>query len=133
MGHQLNRSFTLKANLELAAPTASGVIMALGSRFSGWSLFLEEGRPVFVFARSLKPQDTTRIAASSALGSGAVSVELRFTTQGAGKPARIPPTVEIDSPGWFEIVDPSAEPSLAVRGTIGARAGQWGGNAAPGT
>ena len=40
---------------------------------------------------------------------------------GAGKPARIPPAVEIDAPGWFDIVDPSVQPTLEVRGTIGAR------------
>jgi arylsulfatase A-like enzyme len=88
MGPQLNRSFTLKADLDLAGPAASGVVMAMGSRFSGWSLFLEKGRPVFVFARSIRPKDTTRIMASEALGEGATSLELRFTTTGSGKPAR---------------------------------------------
>ncbi len=35
--------------------------------------------------------------------------------------ARIPPTVEIRSPDWFDIVDPRAQPVLDVRGTIAAR------------
>ncbi|MBK7977536.1 MAG: hypothetical protein IPK07_31180 [Deltaproteobacteria bacterium] len=39
----------------------------------------------------------------------------------AGRPARIPPAVEIDAPDWFEIVDPSARSSVEVRGTIAAR------------
>lgn len=87
MGPQLNRSFTLKADLKLDKPDASGVVMALGSRFSGWSLFLEDGRPVFVFARSIKPEDTTRIAATTALPVEATSLELHFTATGPGKPA----------------------------------------------
>ncbi|MCB2075784.1 MAG: arylsulfatase [Novosphingobium sp.] len=86
MGHQLNGSFTLDADIVLAGPAASGVIAALGSRFAGWSLFLEEGRPVFVYARSTKPEDTVRIAAGNALESGAARVSLRFVSQGPGRP-----------------------------------------------
>ncbi|MFN7950885.1 MAG: S8 family serine peptidase, partial [bacterium] len=37
------------------------------------------------------------------------------------EPARIPPAVEIQAPGWFDIVDPRARPSLDVSGTIAAR------------
>lgn len=95
MGPQLNRSFTLKADLSLDGQGASGVVMALGSRFAGWSLFLEQGRPVFVFARSVKPQDTTRIAASEPLSKSLTSLELRFTATGPGRPAR----AEISSGG----------------------------------
>jgi arylsulfatase len=87
MGPQLNRSFTLTAEVDLAGPSASGVVMALGSRFSGWSLFLENGRPAFVFARSLKPQDTSRIAAVTALQEGAHKLQLQFSAQGPGRPA----------------------------------------------
>lgn len=95
MGPQFNRSFTLKANLTLDGPMASGVVMALGSRFAGWSLFLEEGRPVFQFARSILKRDTTRIAATTPLPAGTNDLELRFSTQGPGKPSR----AEISSNG----------------------------------
>jgi arylsulfatase len=63
--------------------------MALGSRFSGWSLFLEQGRPVFVYARSIRPQDVTRIAAKESLGGGEVRLHLRFETQGPAKPGHV--------------------------------------------
>ncbi|WP_254515772.1 hypothetical protein [Novosphingobium sp. G106] len=40
------RSFTLDADVATAKPDASGVVIAVGSHFGGWSLFLEkEGRP----------------------------------------------------------------------------------------
>ena len=87
MGKQLNGSFTLKAMMTLNKPGASGVVAALGSRFSGWSLLLDEGRPVFVHARSVRPQDVTRITASEPLEPGLVEIELRLVSNGVGKPA----------------------------------------------
>ncbi|MCB2060007.1 MAG: arylsulfatase [Novosphingobium sp.] len=87
MGHQLNGSFTLEAEIDLDGPAASGVILALGSRFAGWSLFLEEGRPVFVYARSTKPEDTVKIASLHPLKQGAADLSLRFVSQGRGRPA----------------------------------------------
>jgi arylsulfatase len=88
MGAHLNRGFNLKADIELPAAGTSGVIMALGSRFSGWSLFLEQGRPVFRFARSIRPGDTTSVTSAKALPQGANGLELRFVADGPARPAR---------------------------------------------
>jgi arylsulfatase len=44
-----NRSFSIAAELEIPTPGASGVILAQGGRFGGWSLWLQEGRPRFSY------------------------------------------------------------------------------------
>ncbi len=88
MWPSLNGSFTLDADVVLDRPDSSGVVLALGSHFAGWSLFLEKGRPVFVYARSTKPSETIRIAADSALVAGPNRLTLRFASQGPFRPAR---------------------------------------------
>ncbi len=44
-----NRSFSITAELEMPASGASGVILAQGGRFGGWSLWLKDGRPRFSY------------------------------------------------------------------------------------
>lgn len=85
----VGRSFTITAQLHLDKPDASGAIMALGSHFGGWSLYLDHGRPSFVFARSTKPEEVARVAAAKALPAGSTSIRLRFATSGFGKPAEV--------------------------------------------
>ena len=85
----VGRSFTITAQLHLDKPDASGAIMALGSHFGGWSLYLDHGHPSFVFARSTKPEEVARVAAAKALPPGSTSIRLRFATSGFGKPAEV--------------------------------------------
>lgn len=81
----IGRSFTLDADVRLDKPDASGAIFALGSRFGGWSLFLDQGRPTLVYAYSTHPGDITRIAASEAVPSGAGKLRLTFASEGMGR------------------------------------------------
>jgi len=76
------RSFTLDADLTLD-DKASGVVVANGSMFGGWSFFLDQGRPTLVQAFSQKPEDQTRIAADAPLGGGQHHLRLAFKTEGA--------------------------------------------------
>lgn len=76
-------SFRLDAEFDLAKPQASGVIAALASHFAGWSLYLDRGRPTFVYARSTNPKDVYRFAAPHALPAGPAKLRLAFT---AGPP-----------------------------------------------
>jgi arylsulfatase len=85
----IGRSFTIDAELELASGQASGVVMALGSRFAGWTLFLENGKPTFVYAPSLEAEKVTRIASEQALPGGAARLRLTFAQEGLGKPANV--------------------------------------------
>jgi arylsulfatase len=44
-----NRSFTIEADVDLAADASDGAIVVQGGRFGGWSLYLHEGRPAFTY------------------------------------------------------------------------------------
>ena len=44
-----NRSFSITADVELAENNAQGIILTQGGRFAGWSFFLEEGKPTYVY------------------------------------------------------------------------------------
>ncbi|TCM19392.1 arylsulfatase [Novosphingobium sp. PhB165] len=83
------RSFTLNADLKLDTGTASGAVMAFGSRFGGWSLYLDKGRPSFVAARSTDPDEITRVVADRALPQGAVTLTMRFAVEALGGPATV--------------------------------------------
>jgi len=81
------RPFTLEADLVLDKADASGVVMALGSRFGGWSLWLDRGVPVFTWARSTDPQEVQTVRASRPLPQGGSRLTLRFATKAPGGPA----------------------------------------------
>jgi arylsulfatase len=83
------RSFTLEADVKLDSAAASGAVMAYGSHFGGWSLFLEDGHPVFVGARSTDPKEITRIRAHRALPQGATKLRMRFAVAQMGGPATV--------------------------------------------
>lgn len=82
------RSFTLDAQLRPAKPDASGVVMAVGSHFGGFSLFLDRGKPTFVYARSTAPNHIYRIVTERSLPSGMARLRLRFVSEGPNKAAR---------------------------------------------
>jgi arylsulfatase len=73
------QTFQLEAEFELAKPRSSGVITALASRFAGWSLFVDQGQPIFVYARSTNPKDIFRFASSDRLPEGRAKLRLKFT------------------------------------------------------
>lgn len=73
-------SFSMKAQLDLPSDS-EGVVMAMGGRLGGMSLYLLDGRPVFAY-QSID-QQTTRIAASQPLPAGASDLLLEFQRKGA--------------------------------------------------
>ncbi len=83
------RSFTLNADLVLDKADASGVVMALGSRFGGWSLFLDQGRPAFVFARSTDPKEIVTLRTERPLPQGKASLRMRFDVPVPGRAADV--------------------------------------------
>ncbi|MCW1428622.1 arylsulfatase [Novosphingobium sp. JCM 18896] len=83
------RSFTLTADLNLASPTASGAVTAYGSKFGGWSLYLDQGRPAFVAARSTDPKEISRVIADKALPQGVSKLTLRFAVEKMAGPAMV--------------------------------------------
>lgn len=83
------RSFTIDAEFTPAKPNASGVIMAVGSHFGGWSLFLDKGRPSFVYAASTDPAHIVRITGDTPLVQKTSQLRLRFDFKGFDKGADI--------------------------------------------
>lgn len=83
------RSFTLNADLILSRANASGAVMALGSRFGGWSLYLDRGRPTFTWARSTDPAETMTVQSTQRLSAGATTLRLRFVVTGRAGPATV--------------------------------------------
>lgn len=80
------RSFTLTAELEPSSPDASGVVVAYGSRFAGWSLYLDQGVAVFTYAASTKPSEIVTVRGGQAVKAGEPLV-LRVETAGPRQPA----------------------------------------------
>lgn len=76
-------AFELSARIDVA-DEADGVILASGSRFGGWSFFLDKGRPVAVHAYTNMPGNEVRIAASAPLKLGKQMIRFRYTPDGAG-------------------------------------------------
>ncbi|WHO40933.1 arylsulfatase [Sphingobium sp. AP49] len=85
----IGRSFTLDADIVLDKADASGVVLALGSHSGGWSLFLDEGHPTFVWARSTDPAEIIRIRADATLPKGATTLRMRFAVEGRAGPAEL--------------------------------------------
>jgi len=83
------RSYTLTADLRLGAPNASGVVAAYGSKFGGWSLFLDQGRPAFIAARSTDPKEISRVVSDHVLPQGASKLTMRFAVDGMAGPATV--------------------------------------------
>ena len=81
------RNFTLEADLVLDRANSSGAVVAWGSKFGGWSLYLDKGRPGFMFARSTDPSEMSHALSDRALPPGASKLRLRFVSQGLRKPA----------------------------------------------
>ena len=81
------RSFTLVADVKLASPTSSGAVVAYGSKFGGWSLYLDRGRPAFIGARSTDPDEIASVVASRPLPQGATKLTMRFAVEKMGGPA----------------------------------------------
>lgn len=78
------RPFTLDAEIVVPA-NAQGVLLASGSRFGGWSFYLENGRPIAVHAASNETGDQYRVAAETPLPAGPVRLRYRFDGKGLGR------------------------------------------------
>lgn len=77
------RSFSITAEVD-PAESASGVILAVGSWFGGWSFYLDEGRPVAFHAFSQRPEDQFTITSKAVLQSRPHQLEFRFEYDGRG-------------------------------------------------
>jgi arylsulfatase A-like enzyme len=77
-----NRSHTITADVEVPQGVANGVIIAQGGRFGGWSLYMKEGKPAYVYNFLGLKRDM--VAASQAIPAGKAVIRFEFAYDGGG-------------------------------------------------
>ncbi|MFE3456706.1 arylsulfatase [Nocardiopsis aegyptia] len=77
-----NRSHTITARVDVPEGGASGVLVAQGGRFGGWSLYCHEGRPGYAY--NYFGLSEHKVAASEPLGAGRHEITLEFGYDGGG-------------------------------------------------
>ena len=77
-----NRSLTITADVEIPQGGANGVIIAQGGRFGGWSLYLKDGKPVYVY--NFIGLERHAVAAAEAVPAGKATIRFDFAYDGGG-------------------------------------------------
>jgi arylsulfatase len=75
-----NTTHTITAEIEVPNGTVNGVVMAQGGRFSGWSLYVKDGKPAYTYNWvSLKEYTVT---SNKALSPGKATLRMEFVREG---------------------------------------------------
>jgi arylsulfatase len=77
-----NQSSRITAELEIPRGGANGAILSQGGRFGGWSLYMRNGRPAYVY--NFLGMERYTIMARRALPAGPATVVLDFAYDGGG-------------------------------------------------
>jgi arylsulfatase len=77
-----NRSLSITADVEIPQGGASGVILAQGGRFGGWSLYLKEGKPTYCY--NYLGLHEFKVSALKPLAPGKSSIRMNFDYDGGG-------------------------------------------------
>lgn len=77
-----NKSFKIKAELEIPAKSAEGMLITHGGRFSGYGLYLLKGKPVFAY--NLADVTKTFWRGKASLTPGKHTIEFHFKYDGGG-------------------------------------------------
>jgi len=77
-----NRSFTITADVEIPDGGANGVIITQGGRFGGWSMYVKDGKPAFVY--NYLGLERYTVSAPERLPAGPATVALTFAYDGGG-------------------------------------------------
>jgi arylsulfatase len=77
-----NRTHSITADVEIPQDGANGVIIAQGGRFGGWSLYLKEGKPIYVY--NFIGLERHAIAAAAAVPAGKATIRFEFAYDGGG-------------------------------------------------
>jgi arylsulfatase len=77
-----NKSSKITAELEIPEGGANGAILSQGGRFGGWSLYMKDGKPAYVY--NFLGLERYTIAAPKALPAGPATVTLDFVYDGGG-------------------------------------------------
>ena len=77
-----NKSYAITAQLDVPEGGASGVVVAQGGAFGGWSLYLHEGRPTYCY--NLLGLNRVKVAGADAVAAGSHQVRVEFAYDGGG-------------------------------------------------
>ncbi len=77
-----NKSFTITADIDISKKGSQGVILTQGGRFGGWSLYIKDGKPEFMY--NFLGLDRYVVASSKKLPMGATTVKFDFAYDGGG-------------------------------------------------
>jgi arylsulfatase len=77
-----NKSFIVSADLEAGPDKTEGVLITQGGRFSGWGLYVVEGKPVFHY--NLAGVSRYEVMGSEPLQPGKHTIEVSFKYDGGG-------------------------------------------------
>jgi len=77
-----NRSLAITAEVQVPSGGASGVILAQGGRFGGWSLYMKDGKPVYAY--NFLGLQRFSIAATQAVPAGKATIRFEFAYDGGG-------------------------------------------------
>ena len=80
-----NQSVTITADVEIPAGGASGVILAQGGRFGGWSLYVKDGRPAYTYNFVGLQEYTVNGTERLAPGKATITLDFAYDGNGRGK------------------------------------------------
>ncbi len=80
----LNRSYRITAEFEVPADGASGMLITQGGRFSGWGLYLRDGKPVFTM--DMLGLERPKWEGATALPAGKHTILFDWTMDATGGP-----------------------------------------------
>ena len=125
-----NKSWSLEAKIDVREAGATGVIMAQGGRFGGWSVYLEDGHLCYVYNTLGIHQYETRADTRIAVGEHRVMFEFAYDGGGLGKGGDV--TLSVDgapvAQGRVEITHPmiwSAEETANIGRDAGTPVGSY--------
>jgi len=77
-----NKSFTITADIDISKKGTQGVILTQGGRFGGWSLYMKNGKPEFMY--NFLGLDRYVVTSSEKLPMGIATVRFEFDYDGGG-------------------------------------------------
>jgi arylsulfatase len=82
-------AFSVTADVEVVQAGADGVLAAIGGIISGWSLYVEKGKPTFYY--NFFEVEHVKVQSPEAMPPGKATIKVEFTPvePGLGKPANV--------------------------------------------
>jgi arylsulfatase len=78
-----NASFSIEARIESGGATASGVLVSQAGRFGGWSFYVKDGKPVYLY--NYLGLERYAVTADRPLPDGEATVRMEFAYDGEPK------------------------------------------------